>query len=162
VLAWLSVWIEVQTCSSKIQIGFTYLVPAHPSSPETTTYGGNNLPKGHMIETFIQSHAIAAPRQPHTRWTTCPRVVWYRLKKSTEGNPLKMRNNLGVSNNFLLLTKSTYLCKPGIQKSSAMLAQCEVRRTEMVAGTSVMMTEVGSRHARTDANLTTCSNTQQH
>lgn len=43
-----------------------------------------------------------------------------------------------------------------------MLARCEVQRTEMVAGTSVMMTEVGSRHARTDANLTTCSNTQQH
>jgi len=40
VLAWLSVWIEVQTplpltvsCFSKIQIGFTSLVPAHPGSP---------------------------------------------------------------------------------------------------------------------------------
>ena len=48
VLAWLSVWCEVQTCiwpsgfhchsltvscSSKIQIGFTFLVPAHPGSP---------------------------------------------------------------------------------------------------------------------------------
>jgi len=47
VLAWLSVWSEVQTCImaqlmplpltvscfSKIQIGFTYLVPAHPGSP---------------------------------------------------------------------------------------------------------------------------------
>jgi len=32
VLAWLSVWIEVQTCFSKIQIGFTFLVPTHPSS----------------------------------------------------------------------------------------------------------------------------------
>jgi len=43
VLAWLSVWSDVQThmaqlmplpltisCSSKIQIGFTFLVPAHP------------------------------------------------------------------------------------------------------------------------------------
>ena len=49
VLAWLSVWSEVQTadlhmaqlmplpltvsCFSKIQIGFTFLVPAHPGSP---------------------------------------------------------------------------------------------------------------------------------
>ena len=45
VLAWLSVWSEVQTCicsmplpltvswSSKIQIGFTFLVPAHLGSP---------------------------------------------------------------------------------------------------------------------------------
>jgi len=47
VLAWLSVWSEVQTCiwpsgchyhslslaSVKIQIGFTFLVPAHPGSP---------------------------------------------------------------------------------------------------------------------------------
>ena len=47
VLAWLSVWSEVQTCTcpadqplpltisccSKIQIGFTFLVPAHPRSP---------------------------------------------------------------------------------------------------------------------------------
>ena len=47
VLAWLSVWNEVQTCIvaqlmplpltvscfSKIQIGFTFLVPAHPGSP---------------------------------------------------------------------------------------------------------------------------------
>ena len=46
VLAWLSVWREVQTCMaqliplpltvscfSKIQIGFTFLVPAHPGSP---------------------------------------------------------------------------------------------------------------------------------
>ena len=46
VLAWLSVWSEVQTCmslmmplpltvscSSKIQIGFTFLVPAHLDSP---------------------------------------------------------------------------------------------------------------------------------
>ena len=45
VLAWLSVWSEVQTCiwpswchchsvscCSKIQIGFTFLVPAHPGS----------------------------------------------------------------------------------------------------------------------------------
>ena len=41
-LAWLSVWIELQTCMplplsvscfSKIQIGFTFLVPAYPSSP---------------------------------------------------------------------------------------------------------------------------------
>jgi len=46
VLAWLSVWSEVQThmaqlmplpltvsCSSKIQTGFTFLVRAHPGSP---------------------------------------------------------------------------------------------------------------------------------
>ena len=46
VLAWLSVWNEVLThmaqlmplpvtvsCSSKIQTGFTFLVPAHPGSP---------------------------------------------------------------------------------------------------------------------------------
>jgi len=46
VLAWLSVWSEVQTCMAqlmplpltvscfcKIQIGFTFLVPAHPGSP---------------------------------------------------------------------------------------------------------------------------------
>jgi len=45
VLAWLSVWSKVQTCIwlmplpltvscfSKIQIGFTFLVPAHPGSP---------------------------------------------------------------------------------------------------------------------------------
>jgi len=45
VLAWLSVWSEVQTCIwfswchchsscfSKIQIAFTFLVPAHPGSP---------------------------------------------------------------------------------------------------------------------------------
>ena len=47
VLAWLSVWSEMQTCImaqliplpltvscfSKIQIGFTFLVPAHPGSP---------------------------------------------------------------------------------------------------------------------------------
>ena len=46
VLAWLSVWSEVQTCIwpswchwhsvscfSKIQIGFTFLVPAHPCGP---------------------------------------------------------------------------------------------------------------------------------
>jgi len=43
VLAWLSVWSEVQTCiwpqlmplplASKIQIGFTFLVLAHPRSP---------------------------------------------------------------------------------------------------------------------------------
>jgi len=46
VLAWLSLWSEVQTCmaqlmplpltvscSSKIQIGFTFLVPAHLGSP---------------------------------------------------------------------------------------------------------------------------------
>ena len=46
-LAWLSVWSEVQTCIlaqlmplpltvscfSKIQIGFTFLIPAHPGSP---------------------------------------------------------------------------------------------------------------------------------
>ena len=46
-LAWLSVWSEVQTCIcpadatapltvscfSKIRIGFTFLVPAHPGSP---------------------------------------------------------------------------------------------------------------------------------
>ena len=45
VLAWLSVWSEVQlmpqllprpltvSCFNKIQIGFTFLVPAHPVSP---------------------------------------------------------------------------------------------------------------------------------
>ena len=38
VLAWLSVWSEMPlpltvTCSSKIEIGFTFLVPAHPGSP---------------------------------------------------------------------------------------------------------------------------------
>jgi len=41
VLAWLSVWSEVQlmplplavSCFSKIQIGFTFLVLAHPGSP---------------------------------------------------------------------------------------------------------------------------------
>jgi len=46
VLVWLSVWSEVQThmaqlmplpltvsCFSKIQIGFTFLVPAHPGNP---------------------------------------------------------------------------------------------------------------------------------
>jgi len=46
VLAWLSVWSQVQThmaqlmplpltvsCFSKIQTGFTFLVPAHPGSP---------------------------------------------------------------------------------------------------------------------------------
>ena len=44
VLAWLSVWSEVQTthlmplpltvsCFSKVQIGFTFLVPAHLGSP---------------------------------------------------------------------------------------------------------------------------------
>jgi len=44
VLAWLSVWSEVcrlaygpadatASCFSKIQIGFTFLVPAHPGSP---------------------------------------------------------------------------------------------------------------------------------
>jgi len=43
VLAWLPVWSKVQTqlmplpltvsCFSKIEIGFTFLVPAHPSSP---------------------------------------------------------------------------------------------------------------------------------
>jgi len=47
VLAWLSAWSEVQTlhmsqlmplpltvsCFGKIQIGFTFLVPAHPGSP---------------------------------------------------------------------------------------------------------------------------------
>jgi len=33
VLAWLSVWSKVQTCSSKIQIGFTFLVPAYPGCP---------------------------------------------------------------------------------------------------------------------------------
>jgi len=37
VLAWLSVWSEVLTCTvscfSKIQIGFTFLVPAHLGSP---------------------------------------------------------------------------------------------------------------------------------
>ena len=43
VLAWLSVWSKVQTCIvpadatvscfSNIQIGFTFLVPAHPGSP---------------------------------------------------------------------------------------------------------------------------------
>jgi len=43
VLAWLSVWSKVQmaqlmplpltvSCFSKIQIGFTFLVPAHPGS----------------------------------------------------------------------------------------------------------------------------------
>ena len=35
VLAWLSVWSEVQTCSCfrEIQIGVTFLVPAHLGSP---------------------------------------------------------------------------------------------------------------------------------
>ena len=38
VLAWLSVWIEMPlpltvSCFSKIQIGFTFLVPAYPGSP---------------------------------------------------------------------------------------------------------------------------------
>ena len=41
VLAWLSVWSEMQlmplpltvSCFSKIHIGFTFLVPAHPGSP---------------------------------------------------------------------------------------------------------------------------------
>jgi len=41
VLAWLSVWSKVQlmplpltvSCFSKIQIGFTFLIPAHPASP---------------------------------------------------------------------------------------------------------------------------------
>ena len=41
VLVWLSVWSEVQTCTlpltvccfSEIQIGFTFLVPAHLGSP---------------------------------------------------------------------------------------------------------------------------------
>jgi len=51
VLVWLSVWIEMQTCiwtsrfhchslslaSVKIQIGFTFLVPAHPGSPGKRT-----------------------------------------------------------------------------------------------------------------------------
>ena len=35
-LAWLSDWSEVPlivSCFSKIQIGFTFLVPAHPGSP---------------------------------------------------------------------------------------------------------------------------------
>jgi len=37
VLAWLSVWSEVQTCiwpsGFHCQIGFTFLVPAYPGSP---------------------------------------------------------------------------------------------------------------------------------
>jgi len=36
VLAWLSVWSEMPltvSCFSKIQIGFIFLVPAHPGSP---------------------------------------------------------------------------------------------------------------------------------
>jgi len=51
-LAWLSVWSEVQTCIlaqlmplpltvscfSKIKIGFTFLVPAHPGSPRVSRY----------------------------------------------------------------------------------------------------------------------------
>jgi len=50
VLAWLSVWSAVQlhmaqlmplpltvSCFSKIQIGFTFLVPAHPGSPGQRT-----------------------------------------------------------------------------------------------------------------------------
>jgi len=54
VLAWLSVWSEVQTCImaqlmplpltvscfSKIQIGFTYLVLAHPVVPEKGPLNG--------------------------------------------------------------------------------------------------------------------------
>ena len=54
VLAWLSVWSEVQTCiwsswchchslslaSAKIQIGFTFLVPAHPGGPEKGPLNG--------------------------------------------------------------------------------------------------------------------------
>jgi len=40
-MAWLSVWSEMQlmplpltvSCFSKIQIGFTFLVPTHPGSP---------------------------------------------------------------------------------------------------------------------------------
>ena len=50
VLVWLSVWSELQTCimaqlmplpltvscSGKIQIGVTFLVPAHPDSPGQT------------------------------------------------------------------------------------------------------------------------------
>ena len=44
VLAWLSVWSEVQTCIwpsfSKIQIGFTFLVPAQPGSPGQRALNG--------------------------------------------------------------------------------------------------------------------------
>jgi len=53
VLAWLSVWSEVQTCMaqlmplvltvsrfSKIQIGFTFLLLAHPGSPRKGPLNG--------------------------------------------------------------------------------------------------------------------------
>jgi len=56
VLAWLSVWSEVQTCMvqlmplpltvscfSKIQIGFTFLVPAHLGSPGKEPLNGCEL-----------------------------------------------------------------------------------------------------------------------
>ena len=55
VLAWLSVWSKVQaqlmpllltvSCSNKIQIGFTFLVPAYPGSLGKRDYPGKPLPE---------------------------------------------------------------------------------------------------------------------
>jgi len=77
VLAWLSVWSEMQThvaqvtplpltvsCFSKIQTGFTFLVPAHPGSPRQRAVkrvrvsGGNDTAttsnKKYQLERHLQ------------------------------------------------------------------------------------------------------------
>ena len=38
-LAWLSVWSEVQTCPAD-KIGFTFVLPAHPGSPDKQPLNG--------------------------------------------------------------------------------------------------------------------------
>ena len=78
VLAWLSVWSEMQTCiwpsgchyhslslaSVKIQIGFTFLVPAHPGSPGQRAI--KRVCVCYLLHCYIYSNTICSADQPHT------------------------------------------------------------------------------------------------
>ena len=68
-LAWFSVWSEVQTCTwplpltvccfSKIQIGFTFLVPAHPGCPGQRAVKRLLLPYHECSASHAQMQLIA-------------------------------------------------------------------------------------------------------
>ena len=79
VLAWLSVLSELQTCIwpswchchslscfSKIQIGFTFLLPAHPGRP-----GQRAIKRGMYVNTLICIFKVVHDQGPLTKFCQC-------------------------------------------------------------------------------------------
>ena len=99
VLAWLSAWSEVQTCImaqrmplpltvscfSKIQLGFTFLVPAHPGSPVKGAVKRVYVYETHGIRLCDCFMPTSACRQSTVRWSHDSRTVALQDTRSTGG-----------------------------------------------------------------------------